>query len=186
MDTKLRWKPHVEEMQRKVTKTVNALGVPGNSRWGVSMLDLRKIYQGTAVPQMMYGCSLWSNARDTGRAYTEQTLRTMRSMQARAARAMSGAFRATSIAALDVETYLLPIERQIERHNAETLVRVLARHDTDDVDATRRLHPAQPRPAKYCSPLQNILPMSRDRSCRRRWKSGCTKLVAPERLVIVQ
>ena len=157
MDTKLQWKPHVEEIQRKVTKTVNALGVLGNSRWGVSMLDLRKIYQGTAVPQMMYGCSLWSNARDKGRAYTEQTLRTMRSMQARAARAMSGAFRATSIAALDVETYLLPIERQIERHNSEALIRLVARHNIDDVDATRRLRPAQPRPAKYCSPLQHIL-----------------------------
>lgn len=157
MDTKLQWKPHIEGIQRKVTKTVNALGALGNSRWGVGMLDLRKIYLGTAVPQMMYACSVWSNARDKGRAYTGQTLRTMRSLQARAARAMSGAFRATSMPALDVETFLLPIERQIEQHNTEALIRVLpcrAALSADTIQRTRATRPSTGM--RYGSPLQSI------------------------------
>ena len=57
MDTKLQWKPHIEEIRRKVAKTVNALGALGNTRWGVSMHDMGSIYQGMAIPQMMYACS---------------------------------------------------------------------------------------------------------------------------------
>lgn len=66
MDTKLQWNAQVEGMQCNVNQTVNALGVLGNSRWGVSMLETRKIYRDVAIPQMMYGCSMGSDARDTG------------------------------------------------------------------------------------------------------------------------
>ncbi|KAK3615396.1 hypothetical protein LTR56_026533, partial [Elasticomyces elasticus] len=52
MDTKLQWKPHIEEVQRKVAKTVNALGALGSTRWGVGMGNMRKIYRGVAIPRM--------------------------------------------------------------------------------------------------------------------------------------
>ena len=156
MDTKLQWKPHIEEIRRKVARTVNALGALGNSRWGVSMLDMRKIYRGVAVPQMMYGCSVWSNARDTGRAYTKQTIQTLQSLQARAARAICGAFKATSTAALDVEAFLLPIERQIEKHNAETLGRTSSCQSIQSVVDTRQPDHPRTRRNGYISPLRNI------------------------------
>ncbi|KAF4442705.1 reverse transcriptase [Fusarium austroafricanum] len=126
MDTTLTWKQHIDEIQRKVTKTVNALSMLGGSTWGVTMRELRKIYKGVAVPQMMYACSAWSNTnwRTRDKPYTEQTLSKLQSLQARAARVISGAYKATSIPALDVETYLLPIEQQIFKHNVDTLGRV--------------------------------------------------------------
>ncbi|EGU72833.1 hypothetical protein FOXB_16658, partial [Fusarium oxysporum f. sp. conglutinans Fo5176] len=52
MDSTLTWKQHIDEVQRKVTKTVNALGSLGGSTWGVTMREMRKIYKGVAVPQM--------------------------------------------------------------------------------------------------------------------------------------
>ena len=48
MDTKLQWQPHLDDIQRKVAKTIGAFGALGNSRWGLDMLDMRKIYQGVA------------------------------------------------------------------------------------------------------------------------------------------
>jgi hypothetical protein len=89
--------------------TVNALGCLGGSTWGIGLLDLRKIYEGTALPQMMYASSIWFNANVRRATYTQKTLDILRSIQARAARIICGAYRATSHAALDVEAYFLPI-----------------------------------------------------------------------------
>ena len=90
------------------------------------MLEIRKLYRGVAIPQMLYACSVWSNARATGTPYTKQTLQILRALQARAARAICGAYRATSTVALEVEAFLLLIQRQIEKHNVETLGRLLS------------------------------------------------------------
>jgi hypothetical protein len=98
----------------------------GGSNWGASLLDLRRIYEGTVLPQMMYACSIWSNASMKGKLYTGRMLNTLQSIQARAARVISGAYRATSRAALDVESFLLPIEQQIWKHNADTVIRLLS------------------------------------------------------------
>ena len=85
------------------------------------------------MPQMMYGCSIWSNARDNGRQTYTMTA-PCEGFQAvfkhRAARAICPEpSKQPPFAALDVETFLLPIERQIEQ------------------DITRRLwHPHAPVP----------------------------------------
>ena len=126
MDSKLRWKEHVEEIRRKATKTVTALSCLGSSTWGVSLVDARRIYEGTALPQMMYACSIWSNASTKGKLYTQKTINTLQSIQARAARTICGAFKATSRAALDIEAFLLPIKQQIWKHNTEVVTRLLS------------------------------------------------------------
>ena len=73
MDHKLDWKPHVEKIREKVSKSVNALASLGSFTWGISMSDMRKIYNGVVVPQMMYACSVWSNSRSKGTPYIVDT-----------------------------------------------------------------------------------------------------------------
>ncbi|KAK4071132.1 hypothetical protein Purlil1_13494 [Purpureocillium lilacinum] len=124
MDSKLRWRQHIDEMERKVSKTIAALSCLGNSAWGVRTKEMRTIYRGVAVPQILYACSAWSNAGWPGNGYTQKTLRKVQSLQGRAARVMSGAYKATSLPALDVEMHLLPIEQQIWKHNIEALDRI--------------------------------------------------------------
>ena len=80
MDAKLHWKQHTEEIRRKATKTVNALSCLGGSNWGASLHDLRRIYEGTVLPQMMYACSVWSNASIKGKLYTKRMLNTLQSI----------------------------------------------------------------------------------------------------------
>ncbi|PPJ61058.1 hypothetical protein CBER1_07391 [Cercospora berteroae] len=152
IDTKLHWKSHIEAMQRKVSSTIGALHSLGSSTWGVKMLEMRKIYRGVAIPQMMYACSLWSRGRTSGCGYTKQTLQTLQALQARPARTICGAYRATSAAALNIETFLLPVEQQIEKHNADAVVRMLASKDPGTVQ-TRAI---SARRNRYTSPFERI------------------------------
>ncbi|OHE90236.1 zinc knuckle [Colletotrichum orchidophilum] len=154
MDTALRWKPHVDEIERKVSKTIAAISSLGSSTWGVRTKEMRTIYQGVAIPQMMYACSAWSNASWGAKGYTDRTLNRMRRLQARAARAMCGALRATSFPALDVEMHLLPIEQRIWKHNIDTINRLGPRGQSEgeNVRNTRR----RVRKKKKTSPRQII------------------------------
>ncbi|KAK1471623.1 zinc knuckle, partial [Colletotrichum abscissum] len=124
MDSALKWKQHIDETERKVTNTITALSSIGSSTWGVMTREMRTIYRGVAIPQMMYACSLWSNSGWGEMGYTKRTLNRLQRLQARAARTMCGAYRATSFPALDVEMHLLPVEQQIWKHNIDTISRV--------------------------------------------------------------
>jgi ribonuclease HI len=126
LDTKLKWREQIETIRQKATRTVHMLSSLGSSTWGVRLQDMRRLYEAIALPQMMYACSIWSNANlnDKKRCYTYKTIDALRSIQARAARSICGAYRATSRAALDVETFLLPIEQQIWKHNADVITRL--------------------------------------------------------------
>ncbi|CAN9167672.1 unnamed protein product [Alternaria sp. RS040] len=57
MDAKLYWKQHTEEIRRKATKIVNALSCLRGSNWGASFRDLRRIYEGTVLLQMIHTSS---------------------------------------------------------------------------------------------------------------------------------
>jgi hypothetical protein len=49
---------------------------------------------------------------------------------------MSGAFKATSFPALDVEMHLIPIEQQIRKHNLVTIGRITNTADPQQPDIT--------------------------------------------------
>lgn len=74
LDGKLQWKEHIEEIRRKTSKTVNALSSLGSSTWCISLLEARKIYYRGVTLQIMYACSIWSNAGMRGKPYTSKTL----------------------------------------------------------------------------------------------------------------
>lgn len=74
----------------------------------------------------MYACSIWTNENGKKHTYTKKALDILQGIQARAARIICGAFKATSRAALDIEAFLLPIEQQIWKHNADTITRLLS------------------------------------------------------------
>ena len=165
MDQKLVWKSHIEEIRRKVSKSVNALASLGSATWGIRMPDMRKIYRGVVVPQMMYACSIWSNSRGNGTPYTGKTLQTLRSLQARGARAICGAFRATSSAALDVEAHLLPVVQQIEKQNTHTLIRITSCQAVPGLGNITGAGPSgNSRMPAYTSPMRNVHRLYKDKN----------------------
>jgi len=58
LDTKLKWREHVETIRQKATLTVHTLSSLGSSTWGVRLQDMRRLYEAIALPQMMYACSI--------------------------------------------------------------------------------------------------------------------------------
>ena len=89
---------------------------------------------------MMYACSIYSNAdlNDKKRRYTHKTLDALRSIQARAARSICGAYRVILKVALDVDKFLLPIEQQTWKHNADVItqlssLRAIAKTASNDI-----------------------------------------------------
>jgi hypothetical protein len=61
---------------------VHTLSSLGSSTWGVRLQDMRKLYEAIALPQIMYACSIWSNANlnDKKRGYMNKTLDNLRSI----------------------------------------------------------------------------------------------------------
>jgi hypothetical protein len=74
LDLALNWKQHIQNLTVKISKSIGALASLAGSTWGAGVAELRKIYQAVVIPQMMYGCSVWSVAHDHGEGYTKQTI----------------------------------------------------------------------------------------------------------------
>ena len=157
VDQKLNWKLHIEDIKRKVSNSFNALASLGSSTWGIRISDMRKIYRGVAVPQMMYACSIWSNSRRNGAPDTAKTLQTLRSAQERGATTICGAFRATSSTASDVEAHPLPVVQKIEKPNTHTLSRNTSCQEVPELGNISRVgHSGNSRMPAYNSPMRNI------------------------------
>lgn len=117
------------------------------------MSDMGKIYCGVVVPQMMYICLAWSNSRGNGAPYTRKTLQILQSLQTRGARAICGACRATSRAALDIGAHLFPVIQQIEKDNKHALGRIMS---CQTIPELRDISMQGPSGNVYTSSLRNV------------------------------
>jgi hypothetical protein len=53
MGEELKWNIHIHEIKTKATKSIRALASLAGSTWGISLKDMRRIYQATIVPQIL-------------------------------------------------------------------------------------------------------------------------------------
>jgi ribonuclease HI len=154
LDTRLDWQHQCKAMETRATKRLGALAALAGSNWGVSLLDMRKLYISAVLPQVLYSISVWH--RPTGLTRGEGRLEgTLKRIQYRAARLISGAYRATSSVALDTELFLLPAKQRIKKAVGEAYIRLLTtppRHLIQE--AIQRASRA--RPTKKKTPLQQL------------------------------
>ena len=113
IDTQLKWKPHINQIQGKANKSIQALSSLAGSTWGMRLKDIRQIYQAVVIPQIFYAYSAWGVNKSTGDGHTKELVTSLNSIQPKAARILGGVFKVISIPALNVETHLLPMKQQL-------------------------------------------------------------------------
>lgn len=126
IDGQLNWTAHINYLESKTTKKLSILSAMAGSTWGVKIKDLRRTYIATVLLQFLYCASVWF-VPSGGFGYKSKELKTlqiMRKIQSRAGKIISGAFKTTAGAALDVELYLRPIDLQLDIFLNNALLRL--------------------------------------------------------------
>jgi hypothetical protein len=137
LDAELKWDVQIQHVQEKATPRLLPLATLAGSTWGAGLTQLRRIYQAITIPAILYGCSAWYTLKNDHTHY-QTRLQSLGRIQARAARIIGGAYWATSSAALDVETYLMPMKQLLETRLMEALLRIESNRVTDTIRKARQ------------------------------------------------
>ena len=124
LDRGLTYKAHFEALNTKIPKLLSALKSVTASTWGTSLLDARKLYRGAIRPILAYGALFWY-PKDSNRVETLK--KSLESIQGRFLRAITGAYKAASIEALEIETFIEPLDLYLEKSASQGAARQILR-----------------------------------------------------------
>ncbi len=106
-------------MREKAVKSIGALlNITGSTWWG-NYIALRKIFKAVIIPQITYGASIWHTPK-VEKGNRKRLVLQLAQVQALGTRLITGAFKATSAQALNVEAYLTPIGLELDKRTYQT------------------------------------------------------------------
>jgi ribonuclease HI len=133
LDSKLQWRPQLEKIKMMAAKSIAALSCLAGSTWGTGLLDLRRLYKTTIMPQLLYGSSAWLAPSRKGNKHIREALE---AIQGKALKVVTGAYRAASYAALNIEANVPPITITADRLNKEAALRLYTTREQHRLQVT--------------------------------------------------
>lgn len=113
VDPKLRWSAHWTKVQKKSNTQIGALIRTTASTWGASFLRARQVYSAVVRPAMAYGAAVWHTpAGPNGKV--KGVAAKLERIQNKCLRVVAGAYRATPIRSLEIETFTPPIDLHLD------------------------------------------------------------------------
>lgn len=151
IDQHLSFDKHLESVDARCSRGLQAIASLGGSSWGLSGHDRRLIYNACIAPVALYAASVWAKPRIRGfmRAHDRQ-VRTLTRIQRRAGQLITGAFRTTAADALDAELYLLPMRQRLRQARLQALTRTATLPRYAQIRQIRTYH----RDPRLHSPLE--------------------------------
>ena len=124
LDRGLTYKAHFKALNTKIPKLLSAIRSIAASTWGASLLDARKLYRGAIRPVLAYGALLWY-PKDSDKVASLR--KSLESIQGSFLRAITGAYKAASIEALEIETFIEPLDLYLEKSASQGAARQVLR-----------------------------------------------------------
>ncbi|OOQ82702.1 putative reverse transcriptase [Penicillium brasilianum] len=158
LDKHLDFNTHRQKLLAKANGSLEALRAMTGSVWGASLMAMRRVYQAVVVPQMLYGVSAWHcpTARSLPAWEMKRVVNEFTKIQRRAAILISGAFKSTSAAALNIELFLTPIHLLMDQIIQETAIRIQTGAAWAQPDCLRRQRSPQETRRGGWSPLEAL------------------------------
>jgi ribonuclease HI len=110
-DNKLSFNAHLKRVTENALKALNALNMLGNSIRGLHQVFRRHIVQGAILPMALYASPAWWDGR-------KQKANIIEKIQNKALRWITGAFRTTPTASMQVEASIPPIDITLDYINS--------------------------------------------------------------------
>ena len=107
-DQKLLFKSHRQNAVKKGTKAVMALAGIAKNNWGPPHRYARQLFNAVIAPRIDYAASAWHRPDKSGKTKTTAQIRTLTTIQRIAMKAITGCYRTTPTAALEIEAGLQP------------------------------------------------------------------------------
>lgn len=121
LDYKMNWKPHVEHLRTKTTKSLDILKVISHSDWGADRETMLRLYRAIIRAKLDYGCVIYGSA-------TTSTLSKLNPVHHAALRLCTGAFRTSPVPSLYSDAGEMSLQHRRHQLHLQFYVRSMQPH----------------------------------------------------------
>ena len=129
LDARLTFKPHIEDISRKVSTRLNLLKKLASSNWGANKSSLRQLYTGYVRAIFDYSAPLQATASKSNQDLLDRK-------QSQALHFVCGALRTTPTSACEIDANIEPLKIRRDRNTVLTLERFQRMEDTNPCKMT--------------------------------------------------
>jgi len=123
-DKELRFKTHLQYIIKKGTKAAMALSSIAKSSWGVQYKHARQLFTAVISARTDYAAVIWHRPKDGNTMATSTQVSKLDKIQRLAMKAITGCYKTTATAAMEIETGLQPSWLRLQTKTLQAITRM--------------------------------------------------------------